>query len=278
MLDTFTAPASEATTAAAADTPAQPPRRPADAFAALRLDMDGKAGEPLWRQLYRQLDDLLSSGRLREGTSLPPERELADALGVSRSTIKRTYDELRHAQRLGGRGRAGSVVRTPPRRAPAAAVRLRDFTDEMRERGKQVSSALLQTEVVSDARIASLFRRPPSAQFLCVARLHSSEGVPMARELAWYDLALAPQMVGWDGLGSAHERLASVCALEVASAEQTLEAVLGSESDRAAFGLARPQPCLLLKRTVRARGGVPMEYLEATYRGDVYACRQELLP
>ncbi|MFT3777840.1 MAG: GntR family transcriptional regulator [Ottowia sp.] len=249
---------------------------PPDPFGALRLDTGADA--PLWRQLYEQLDELLSSGRVREGVSLPPERELAETLGVSRSTVKRCYDQLRHDQRLAGRGRAGSVVRTPPRRAHATTGHLRDFADELRERGKAATSMLLRLEVVRDARIASTFRRPPSAQFLHVARLRCGDGVPMLRELAWYDLALAPQMVGWDGHGSAHERLARLCALEVGSAEQTMEAVLSSQLDAAAFGLARPQPCLLVKRLTRAANGVPVEYVESTFRGDAYVCRLELWP
>ena len=252
------------------------PAPPSDPFGALRLDTG--ADVPLWRQLYEQLDELMSSGRVREGASLPPERELAETLGVSRSTVKRCYDQLRQDQRLAGRGRAGSVVRTPPRRADGAAGRLRDFADELRERGKVATSMLLHLRVVRDARIASTFRRPPSAQFLHVARLRCGDGVPMLRELAWYDLALAPQMVGWDGHGSAHERLARLCGLEMGSAEQTMEAVLSSQLDAAAFGLARPQPCLLVKRLARAANGVPVEYVEATFRGDAYVCRLELRP
>ena len=82
------------------------------------LHIDNHAPEPLWRQLYIQLDDLLTSGAVQAGTSLPPERELAETLGVSRSTVKRSYDQLRHDQRIGGRGRAGSVVRRPSRSSP----------------------------------------------------------------------------------------------------------------------------------------------------------------
>lgn len=248
--------------------------RMSDAFDTLQLDND--VAVPLWRQLYTQLDELMTSGRVREGASLPPERELAETLGVSRSTVKRSYDQLRHDQRLTGRGRAGSVVRLPPRRTNTAAGCLRDFADEMRERGKVATSVLVHLEVLRDTRIASIFRRPPSAQFLHVARIRSGDGIAMLRELSWYDLALAPQMVGWDGNGSAHERLARVCGLQVRSAEQTTEALLSSHADMAALGLARPQPCLLVKCLTRVANGAPIEYVESTFRGDSYASRVEL--
>ena len=102
-------------------------------FASLQLDIE--APEPLWRQLYAQLDDLLASGTVQEGASLPPERELAEVLGVSRSTVKRSYDQLRHDQRLGGRGRAGSVVRRSASQVEPLLARRKGFTEEMRELG-----------------------------------------------------------------------------------------------------------------------------------------------
>ena len=133
-------------------------RSMSDAFESIQLDVD--AAVPLWRQLYSQLDELLTSGRVREGASLPPERDLAETLGVSRSTIKRSYDQLRHDQRLTGRGRAGSVVRTPPSRGHVATGLMRGFPEEMRERGKVPSSRLVNLEVVRDAHVATMFRRP----------------------------------------------------------------------------------------------------------------------
>ena len=117
------------------------------------LQLDTRAPEPLWRQLYSQLDDLLTSGAVQEGTSLPPERDLAEALGVSRSTVKRSYDQLRHDKRVGGRGRAGSVVRTPPERVQPTLGQLKGFTEEMQELGKFATSTLLVCEVVMTAML-----------------------------------------------------------------------------------------------------------------------------
>ncbi|HOB67010.1 GntR family transcriptional regulator [Ottowia sp.] len=242
------------------------------------LQLDTRAPEPLWRQLYVQLDDLLTSGTVREGASLPPERELAETLGVSRSTVKRSYDQLRHDQRVGGRGRAGSVVRRPAARVEPLLGRLKGFTEEMQELGKFASTTLLVCEVVMDRRLASIFQRPSNAQFLHIERVREADGVPMTRELAWYDLTLAPAMADWDGGGSAYERLRQVCGVQLASAEQTVEAVLSSDAEAAAFGFDAPQPCLLFKRQTRDIAGALVEYVEGTFRGDAYVYRMQLQP
>ncbi|QTD46585.1 GntR family transcriptional regulator [Ottowia testudinis] len=242
------------------------------------LQLDTRAPEPLWRQLYAQLDELLTSGAVQEGASLPPERELAETLGVSRSTVKRSYDQLRHDQRLGGRGRAGSVVRSVPERVHSPLGRLKGFTEEMKELGKVASTTLQTCEVVSDRRMASIFQRPSHAQFLHIERVREADGVPMTRELAWYDLTLAPAMAEWDGAGSAYERLRKVCGLALGEADQSIEAVLSSQAESAAFGFESPQPCLLFKRMTRAVSGALIEYVEGTFRGDAYVYRIELQP
>lgn len=239
------------------------------------LHIDNLAPEPLWRQLYIQLDDLLTSGTLQAGTSLPPERELAETLGVSRSTVKRSYDQLRHDQRIGGRGRAGSVVRRPERVEPTLG-RLKGFTEEMRELGMEPSTRLLALEIVHDRTIASIFGRPSHAPLLHVRRLRLGNGAPMSRELAWYDLTLAPQLEDWSGNGSAYAWLREHCGIEMDGADQSIEAVLSSAQEMEAFGFDTPMPCLLIKRRSLDTEGRMIEYVEGTFRGDAYAYRVHL--
>ncbi|MFV0680648.1 GntR family transcriptional regulator [Ottowia sp.] len=246
-------------------------------FDSIRLDVQASA--PLWRQLYLQLDELIMSGKLRSGDSLPPERDMAEKLGVSRSTVKRSYDELRHAQRLGGRGRAGSVVRAPRRHGQASGP-LRGVAEELQERGHQPSSRVLRVETVCDERVAAIFHRPSTARLLYVERVRSGDGQPMVLERVWYDLTMAPQMVGWDGSGPAYERLRQAMKLDLGSAEQSLQAMLSSMDDAQALGLdgTQPQPFMMLKRLTHAANGVPVEYMEASFRGDTYVYRMNLMP
>nr|WP_199430946.1 PLP-dependent aminotransferase family protein [Qaidamihabitans albus] len=71
-------------------------------------------------------------GRLTPGTRLPAERELAGALGVSRTLIGAALDRLREAGLVESRRGAGSWIAVPRRRglepAPPEAPNLIDFT------------------------------------------------------------------------------------------------------------------------------------------------------
>ena len=50
--------------------------------------------ERLGDTLYQQLVEAIRSGQLREGDPLPPTRQLAAQLRVSRSTVTAVYDRL----------------------------------------------------------------------------------------------------------------------------------------------------------------------------------------
>lgn len=51
---------------------------------------------PIYEQIYAQIRDMIVSGKLCEGDSLPSIRALAKDLRISVITTKRAYDELEH--------------------------------------------------------------------------------------------------------------------------------------------------------------------------------------
>lgn len=97
----------------------------------VRLSRRGELSE----QIYRQLFEAILDGRLRPGERLPPTRELASRLEVSRNTVGVAYDRLLADGVTTGRVGAGTFVAEAPlprppgaaRRAPAGAVHPREF-------------------------------------------------------------------------------------------------------------------------------------------------------
>ncbi|MCD9198540.1 MocR-like transcription factor YczR [Aeromicrobium wangtongii] len=68
---------------------------------------------PAYREIADRIRLLVVDGRVADGSRLPSERELATALGVSRTTTTRVYAELREAGILVSRQGSGTVVRLP---------------------------------------------------------------------------------------------------------------------------------------------------------------------
>ena len=63
-------------------------------WSGLKPDLDRESIVPLYRQLYEHLREAILAGTLPESTRLPPERSMAEQLGVNRSTIVHAYREL----------------------------------------------------------------------------------------------------------------------------------------------------------------------------------------
>jgi DNA-binding transcriptional MocR family regulator len=72
---------------------------------------------PTYRQIEQALRLLILDGRLPIGIRLPGERNLADTLGVSRTTVAASYAELRQHGFLASRHGSGSITRLPRERS-----------------------------------------------------------------------------------------------------------------------------------------------------------------
>ena len=78
----------------------------------LPIEIDAASGVPLHRQLYDALRGAIVAGRVRPGTRLPSTRALADALGISRSTIISSFAQLHSEGYLQATTGSGTYVST----------------------------------------------------------------------------------------------------------------------------------------------------------------------
>jgi len=87
------------------------------------ITIDRSSDEPIYRQLVRSIQAMIHSGSLPEGFRLPPERRLAAALDINRSTVLNAYRELKALGLVDAHvGRGTAVLRPPAAPAPPGAV------------------------------------------------------------------------------------------------------------------------------------------------------------
>lgn len=239
----------------------------------LRLQDD--TAKPLYQQLEDQIAALIGNGHVSRGTTLPAERRLAEALGISRATVRNGYNALRERQLIRGYGRNGFIVQAATAKILPGMDRLRGFTEEMAALGKRPSSRIVENEIVTDRSIASLFGLHSGARFLRLVRIRYGDDVPLSFETAWYNLEAAPDLEGADVTGSVYAQLRRQ-GLSLAYCDQTVEATLPSDSERAIFQFEGAVPCLLIKRKSYMNAGVMLEYVEGLFRGDSYTYRLRL--
>jgi GntR family transcriptional repressor for pyruvate dehydrogenase complex len=115
----------------------RPGRRPSDPPLATNVAQPSAPNDAVWRpvdrrQAYEQvldrIEELILKGKLRDGSRLPPERELAGLLGVSRSAVREALRGL-EAQGVirsgtGAGPDAGTMVAAMPSAALTRLLRL----------------------------------------------------------------------------------------------------------------------------------------------------------
>src|SRR5690349_723741 len=117
------------------------------------------ADGPLYRLLATRIARLADTGELPAGLRLPPERELAAALSVSRNTVAAAYQLLRDEGMAESRQGAGTRI-VPHRTTPAAVHRANGFF-----------SGLLENSVVdADLSLAAVDCAPQVAAALADPR------------------------------------------------------------------------------------------------------------
>ena len=82
----------------------------------LHIDLTGPRGHR--DGIYRQIRAAILDGRIRPGEALPPTRELAQRLAVSRTTVSAAYDRLTAEGFLTGRVGAGTFATAGPPSRP----------------------------------------------------------------------------------------------------------------------------------------------------------------
>jgi 2-aminoadipate transaminase len=117
------------------------------------FELERAAPMPLYKQLYRQIRQKILTGALPAGTRLPPERTLANTLGVNRTTVVNAYRDLAAEGLVVGRVGHGTVVQEPP--APSLDMPVRPMSWAVVMEGED--------PVIAD--INAIVRRPDAVSF-----------------------------------------------------------------------------------------------------------------
>jgi GntR family transcriptional regulator len=218
-------------------------------------------------QLKRGLQAILQ--QTGDGMRLPPERELAERLGVARETLRRALQEMQAEGVLQRRQGAGTFVAGQSWVKP---LLLRSFTEDMRERGLLASSVLLSTRTQrADAKVATKLKAVPGSQVFEIRRLRLANGEPMALEHAFLRVDRLP---GFDpaclATQSLYEVLARDHGIQVRNAAQEIQATVVTEDEACLLDVAAFSPALLVERQVFSTEGEPVEYGKSLYRADRY--------
>ncbi len=231
-------------------------------------------GGPRYQQLYRRLETTITSGALAPGTSLPPEREIAEMTGLSRVTVRKAIQPLVEAGLVTQRRGSGTVVALRVPKVEQSLSILTSFSEDMSRRGLNASSQLLERGIFdpSPEEMVAL-GLSSGVQVARITRLRLAGGKPMAIERASLptDILPDPALIS-ESLYDALERDGN----RPTRALQRISAINLQTRDVELLNIPKGSAGLNIERTSYIKGGRVVEFTRSVYRGDAYDFVAEL--
>jgi GntR family transcriptional regulator len=222
---------------------------------------------PKYYAVKRQLLELTAA--MAPGSPVPPERELAQQYGTSRTTIRQALAELVVEGRLLRMQGKGTFVAKPK---VAQLLELASYTQGMRAHGLHPQTRILDTSYLpADAQLSELLAIPPGSRVLRVHRLRLADGEPMSTDTSHLAARRFPGLRrNLDRFNSLYEALATAYGVQLAEAVETIETVLADPKDARLLAVDVGMPLLLLSRQAFDVSATPVEWAQSRYRGDRY--------
>ena len=234
-------------------------------------DLDDHGRAPLYQQLQRALRRAINEKKLSADDALPPERDIADELGVSRVTVRKAIDALVTEGLITRRQGAGTFIAA---RVEKSFSKLSSFSEDMISRGRAPHSAWLRRSEGSVTPEESLtLGLSPGTAVYRFNRIRYADGAPMALEYSTIPASCLPSP---DAVETSLYGALEAHGARPVRALQRLRAVLFSAEQAELLGLPDGAPGLLIERRGFLRDGRPVEFTQSFYRGDAYDFVAEL--
>jgi len=233
--------------------------------------LDESSALPLYQQLQRALRGAIENRVIGPDDALPPERDLADMLSVSRITVRKAIDELVEEGLLIRKQGSGTFVSN---RVEKNFAKLTSFSEDMRARGRSPRSVWLNRAPGTVTPEESLtLRSSPGTPVFRFHRIRFADEAPMAIE---YATVIASCLQSLESVESSLYEALERTGNRPVRALQRLRAVLLT-AEQAKLLKAQPGDAgLLVARVGYLKDGRAVEFSQSYYRGDIYDFVAEL--
>ena len=216
---------------------------------------------------YQVKGEILAlTAALEPGAVVPTERDLAERLGTSRTTVRQAIAELVVDGRLERTQGRGTFVARPK----LMQVRpLTSFSQDLASEGWHPGSVVLDIgERTADADVAAGLGVAPGSVVHRVERLRTAGEEPIAHEVAHLRGPLPRLADELAARGSLYRTLEEVYGVVLDVVEDTVETALADPVQAALLPVDTGLPVLLVHRTGCDAQGRAVEWTRSVFRGD----------
>jgi GntR family transcriptional regulator len=199
---------------------------------------------------------------------LPRELDLADELGVSRSTLREAMRRLVATGLIYSVRGTGTFV---SERRIDKGTALSGFSEDMRARGLVPGSRLLSAEAfVAGIDDGSGLGLEPGELGYRINRLRLADGIPMCLEYVELPADSFPGLLTHDISEGLYEILRREYGTEIAVAQQRISSAVAGSDEAALLAISAGESLLDVRRVGYDTRGRPIESALSRYRGDRY--------
>lgn len=233
--------------------------------------LDEASPLPLYQQLQRALRQAIESRQIGPDDALPPEREIADDLHISRITVRKAIDGLVSEGLLVRRQGAGTYVCA---RVEKNFSKLTSFSEDMRARGRTPRSVWLRkSEGSVTPEEALTLRSSPGTPVFRFQRIRFADDAPMCIEYATVLAACLPSI---EAVKTSLYEALELAGNRPVRALQRLRAVLFTAEQAKLLQIHERDAGLLVERVGFLKDGQAVEFTQSYFRGDIYDFVAEL--
>lgn len=226
---------------------------------------------PIYYQIKEILLEMIENEELKQGDTIPTERELCEIQGVSRMTVNKAILELVNLGVLYREQGKGTFVAKSKENHQLKY--LKSFTEEMSERGVNSTVKILSFEIKEATKQVKnlLSLTDKDNKVIEIKRLRISENEPVAIETAFIPHSLCPDMTRKmiDGK-SLYNVFRDIYKYYPSKAKQSIEPILLNDYEKKLLNEPSTSLALLFKRNTYTKEGIHIEYTNAIYRSDKY--------
>jgi GntR family transcriptional regulator len=227
------------------------------------------SGIPAYQLIEQWLSGLIAERKLVVGDRLAPEGGLADALGVSRMTLRQALAALEAKGVVERRrGRTGGTFIAQPK-IDLDLTGLAGFTEQMRRAHVRAGARLISAETVAASGSVALALDLARGSLVHeVIRVRSANREPLALERSYFPVATFPDLLDQPLAGSLYSLMGRVYDRFPHTCTESLEPVVATDGEASLLGVEVGSPLMLIERTAYAEDGLPVESAVDLYRAD----------
>jgi len=222
---------------------------------------------PVYLQIHDKIKDKIEAEYWKIGDRLPSERELSEAFGVSRMTLRQAIQTLSDEGILERKIGSGTYVARQKVQEKMSGTT--SFTEIMLSQGRKPSSKA----------ISYFFTQPSSSEMerlslteheaiLRMERVRLADGIPICFEVASIPEKIIRDFSKEEISTSLYRTLEEKGQHKIGGANQTISAVVASEKKAEYLQVKKGDAILLMRQVSYFEDGTPFEYVRSQYVGN----------